>query len=202
MSGITRAMIARDTDAAKQALASRPVLYVSGPMRGGPGDMGPWQNTRLGILVGQAAWRAGWHPIVPHLNAIWEIAAGPLGTDDEPDGVLGWLDLDFSSIAHSDALLRLPGKSEGAAREVMVARALGVPVFFVPSGEASLRIPGSEVLRRVQQAGGQVTWRPVGGEVQPPWRWPDASHFPEVDLDNYELTEQMPDVPATIKEPA
>jgi hypothetical protein len=41
-----------------------------------------------------------------------------------------WLTLDLEWISKCDALLRLPGESSGADREVEHARSLGIPVFF------------------------------------------------------------------------
>jgi hypothetical protein len=40
-----------------------------------------------------------------------------------------WLDMDFAWVAVSDAVLRLPGESVGADKEVEHARKLGIPVF-------------------------------------------------------------------------
>ncbi len=38
--------------------------------------------------------------------------------------------MDKAWIAHMDALLRLPGESQGADIEEETARALGLPVFY------------------------------------------------------------------------
>lgn len=108
--------------------AARPGLYVSGPMRGRPGDAGPWMNTRIGMLVGQQAWRKGWFPLVPMLNSLWEMSCGAL----EPlanDGANGWLDYDYAMLLRCKAIIRIPGESEGADREVQVAHEYGIRVI-------------------------------------------------------------------------
>lgn len=106
----------------------RPILYISGPMRGSPEDAGPWENCRRGMLAAQLAWRAGWLPFCPMLNAVWEMVAGVL----EPganDGASGWLKYDFAIVGNSAAICRLPGYSSGGDREVAVAHEIGVAVF-------------------------------------------------------------------------
>lgn len=123
----------------------RPWIYVSGPMRGAPGDVGPWLNCRIGMDVGKKLWVAGWHPFVPMLNAFWEMSVGAL-TPGHSDGASGWLEFDFSAITRCDALLRLPGKSDGADREVAVALAAGIPVFYMETPDGD--VPGVEVMVR------------------------------------------------------
>jgi len=117
--------------------AERPWIYVSGPMRGAPGDVGPWLNCRVGMDTGKRLWNAGWHPVVPMLNAFWEMSVGAL-TPGHDDGASGWLEFDFSYITRCDALLRLPGKSEGADREVALALAAGIPVFYMETPDAEV----------------------------------------------------------------
>lgn len=39
-----------------------------------------------------------------------------------------WLEMDFALVARCDALIRLEGESEGADREMSLARSLGIPV--------------------------------------------------------------------------
>jgi hypothetical protein len=41
-----------------------------------------------------------------------------------------WLEIDFAWVKKCDALIRLPGESSGADREVELARSLGIPVYF------------------------------------------------------------------------
>lgn len=41
-----------------------------------------------------------------------------------------WLDWCFEMLEGCQALLRLPGESSGADREVAIAKQLGIPVFY------------------------------------------------------------------------
>ena len=61
----------------------------------------------------------------------WDLTA-PFG----PDTHQTWLPYDFAWLAKCDALLRLPGESVGADREIEEARRLGIPIFY---GIAGLR---------------------------------------------------------------
>ena len=60
-------------------------------------------------------------PLVPHLTMLWNLVA--------PRGVEFWYDYDIAILARCDALLRIPGFSQGADREVEFAVARGMPVF-------------------------------------------------------------------------
>jgi hypothetical protein len=66
--------------------------------------------------------RAGIVPVVPHLAVLWEMIAP--GADYE-----GWMALDLALLERCDALVRLPGASAGADREVAHARARRIPVL-------------------------------------------------------------------------
>lgn len=64
---------------------------------------------------------AGLHPYTPHLSHYVHAR--------HPRGYETWMALDFAWVKRCDALLRLPGKSSGADREVALAREIGIPVF-------------------------------------------------------------------------
>ena len=71
---------------------------------------------------------AGWAPYIPHLSFYWHTLY--------PHDYEVWMKLDLSWIERCDVLLRLPGLSKGADREVEHAIKLGVPVYgsaIVPS---------------------------------------------------------------------
>ena len=101
--------------------ATRPMrlVYVAGPITHG----NQFANVHRAILAGHQLRRAGIVPIVPHLSALFEIAFGEHSYEE-------WMAEDFAFIAVCHALLRLPGKSEGADREVVEARRLELPVFL------------------------------------------------------------------------
>lgn len=60
-------------------------------------------------------------PVVPHLTLFWHLV--------DPRPLAVWYALDLALLARCDALLRIPGPSIGADREVDFARARGLPVF-------------------------------------------------------------------------
>jgi len=66
---------------------------------------------------------AGHAPFLPHLSVVWEMISGPIDYE-------AWLSYDFAWIDVCDALVRIPGESPGADREVEYARSKGVPVYF------------------------------------------------------------------------
>lgn len=95
---------------------SRLMVYVAGPM--GTGDL--TRNVRAAILAAEEIRRMGHAPYVPHLSVLWDAIA--------PVSYEGWMELDLAWLARCDVLLRLPGASPGADREVAEAERLGIPV--------------------------------------------------------------------------
>lgn len=63
----------------------------------------------------------GFTPFIPHLNYYWHAI--------DPRPYEEWLEHDLSWVAASEALLRLPGYSPGADREIAFAKDFGIPVF-------------------------------------------------------------------------
>lgn len=112
-----------------QAALRRPRIYVSGPMA-----KAPYTGPRAACLLAQKLWRVGWHPIVPHLNALFETAAGPLEPGN-PDGIGGWLAYDFSMMVDTPYLCTVDSEgmaeiaSSGRDREVALARMIGTIVL-------------------------------------------------------------------------
>lgn len=100
---------------------TRPRVYVAGPISLGDQNA----NVRAGVMAGLALFEAGYAPFIPHLSHLINPTA-VAGTSQYEK----WLELDFSFIAVCDALLRLPGESAGADREVAFAQSVGVPVFM------------------------------------------------------------------------
>lgn len=97
-------------------------VYVAGPYSGG--DTG--QNVHNAIVAANKLRARGFAPYVPHLNHMWHLVA-PRTYED-------WLDLDFQFLPCCDILLRLPGESPGADKEVELARSLSMLVFHdIPS---------------------------------------------------------------------
>lgn len=101
-------------------------IYIAGPIS--KGDLA--HNISQAERAFFALLRAGLAPLCPH----WSCYAGgpqlsPSGTvyalaEAQPAGTThaDWLGLDLAWVAVSDAVLRLPGESAGADREVEEAR--------------------------------------------------------------------------------
>lgn len=93
-------------------------VYIAGPYSKG----NVMSNIREAIFAADWVWAARHAPFVPHLTGFWHVVS--------PHPYEKWLELDFEWLAACDALIRLPGESAGADREVAHAKKMGVPVFF------------------------------------------------------------------------
>lgn len=96
-------------------------VYVAGPYT----KPDPAENTNRAIVVGNRMWEAGYAPFIPHLTHLWHLVT--------PKPYQQWLDLDIEWLRACDVLLRMPGESSGADKEVEFAKANGIPVFFSES---------------------------------------------------------------------
>ena len=94
-------------------------IYVAGPL-----SSDPLVNTAYAIKAGQELIEAGFAPYVPHLTQYWEALYYPGVNSWET-----WLEIDLPWVSKADAVLRLPGESPGADREVALAYGLDIPVF-------------------------------------------------------------------------
>ena len=93
-------------------------VYVAGPYT----KPDPDTNIRIAVLAADELRRMGFIPFVPHLTHYWHLVT--------PDDYEAWLAYDFQWITRCDALLRLPGDSPGADREIGFATAHEIPVFY------------------------------------------------------------------------
>lgn len=91
-------------------------VYVAGPYS----FPCPTENTKTAIHVGEMLHEAGYVPFIPHLTHLWE--QFHKHTYDE------WLAYDAHWLRVCDAVLRIPGESKGADREVAEAESLRIPV--------------------------------------------------------------------------
>lgn len=96
-----------------------PKCYVAGPYSTGD----PQKNTDAALAIGDQLLSLQVSPFVPHLSHYWET----LHTAHDYET---WMSLDFSWVAASDYVLRMPGVSAGADREVALAKELGIPVVY------------------------------------------------------------------------
>lgn len=101
----------------------KPLIYIAGPYS----HPDPVANThaavRHGLMLRESYDVA---VIIPHLSLVAQLV-GP--RNDE-----FWYNLDLDVLAHCDGLVRIPGASRGADREVIVADELGIPVFHISDG--------------------------------------------------------------------
>lgn len=92
-------------------------IYVSGPY-----TSDPEANTDRAVDIGQVLLRAGHAPFVPHLSHYWE-------KFHHPNDYEFWIQIDLEWVRRADVVVRIPGVSAGADREVALAQTLGIPVF-------------------------------------------------------------------------
>ena len=93
-------------------------VYVAGPYTLGNVE----SNIHAAITAGERLLKAGHTPYVPHLNHLWGLLY--------PGSREQWMRLDLNWLLQCEAVLRLPGISQGADVEVATAHSLGLPVFW------------------------------------------------------------------------
>lgn len=89
-------------------------VYIAGPYRNGH----PVEVVKRSIIAANAVAAAGYFPFVPH-SMTWDWA---MRFDHGEDSWLGYC---LAWVERCDALIRLPGKSEGADHECRIAD--GIP---------------------------------------------------------------------------
>jgi Domain of unknown function (DUF4406) len=92
-------------------------IYVAGPYTNGDVAV----NVRNAFKVANDLADLGFAPFVPHSTHFWHLIF--------PRPYEFWLDLDNQFLPCCDALIRIPGDSSGADREVALAHKLNLPVF-------------------------------------------------------------------------
>jgi hypothetical protein len=93
-------------------------VYVAGPYT--KGDVAV--NIRTAIVTADQLVNLGFVPFVPHLTHFWHLV--------KPRPYEFWCDYDNQFLPCCDAVLRIPGESTGADKEVEYATKLGIPVFY------------------------------------------------------------------------
>ncbi len=95
----------------------RTVVYIACPM-----TQGFWtHNVRKCLQYAEELRAKGYSPYVPVLTWFWDMV--------HPHSHESWLEYDFGLVAVSDAVLRIPGESEGADLELDYAVRNNVPIF-------------------------------------------------------------------------
>lgn len=91
-------------------------IYVAGPYSANPEEC-----TYKAMAAADQLLRLGFASFLPHLTLWWE--------PRYPRHYETWMAWDFAWLAQCEALLRLPGHSPGADREVVFATEHGIPVY-------------------------------------------------------------------------
>lgn len=92
-------------------------VYISSPYTNGD----KYQNVRRAMMVAKGLIDLGLNPLQPLLNHFFAIHY-PLNYET-------FMQMDLDWVEACDCVLRMPGESEGADREVVHAINLGIPVF-------------------------------------------------------------------------
>ena len=84
-------------------------VYIAGPMTHG----NQFDNFKNAIAVADRIFKRGHCVVVPQLTFFWNML--------HENSYEAWLAMDFQWISKCDALVRIPGLSDGADREVVFA---------------------------------------------------------------------------------
>jgi hypothetical protein len=89
----------------------------------GPYTLGDVEaNVRRAMDAGDELLDAGFAPLIPHFSHFLHLR--------KPRAWGVWMEMDLAWLVTSEGVLRLPGESRGADREVEVARQNSIPVFM------------------------------------------------------------------------
>lgn len=91
-------------------------VYVAGPY-----SSDQVRGTRDAIMAAEELRKAGFLPFVPHLSMLWDLVL--------PTPYEEWMDYDLNWLLQCDILLRLPGHSPGADREMNLAMKTHIPIY-------------------------------------------------------------------------
>lgn len=92
-------------------------VYIAGPY-----SADPEACVAEAIRVGNVVLDFGHAPFVPHLCHYWHNEHGERHYED-------WMRIDLTWLLAADAVVRIPGESPGADREVELALSRGIPVL-------------------------------------------------------------------------
>lgn len=106
----------------------RKIIYVAAPYSNGTMDSGLTKqevvekNVFESMRVSDQLIDAGFAVFLGNLYHYWHVVT--------PRTYEEWFDIIAAHIPTAAAVLRLPGESSGADREVAIAKELGIPVFY------------------------------------------------------------------------
>ncbi len=101
-------------------ITSTKYIYIAGPLNVDSDD--EKVNVQVALMTAEAIINMGAMPYVPHLTLFWDKQF------KHPKEY--WMKLDTFWLAKCDALYRIPGNSEGAEEEVLLAHKLKIPVLY------------------------------------------------------------------------
>lgn len=142
----------------------RPRIYIACPIS--TGNLADNVNAASAAFL--ALVQAGFAPFCPAWSVYSGFAHGTMMEDNcigfgSPAGMEGmsheiWLEVDLAWVEASDLVLRLPGASVGADREVAHARKNGVPVVFSVQEAVDLAVIAGcrEIVSRLTPARGEL----------------------------------------------
>lgn len=93
------------------------LIYVAGPYTSDPKG-----NVETAISICHVLMDLGFYPYCPHLSHFMHLQRERPYED--------WMELDFEWLKVCDGVLRIPGKSSGADREILLAHEKDIPVFW------------------------------------------------------------------------
>lgn len=93
-------------------------VYIAGPYSKGDVVL----NIQAAVHAANEVLKRGFTPFIPHLTHLWHMVS--------PKPYQEWLDYDMEWLTLCDWVLRIPGDSGGADKEVAVAQRLCIPVIF------------------------------------------------------------------------
>jgi hypothetical protein len=94
------------------------VVYIASPYTNGD----KLQNVNVQLDMAHKLMNLGYCPIIPLFSHYQHIR--------KPRPYEDWLKIDLEKIRRCDILLRLPGESSGADREVKFAKAINIPIIY------------------------------------------------------------------------
>jgi len=140
-----RGLFERETPGGSTTMREYPVrVYVAGPITGDGSGRDMKRNVDIAVRKGRDLIGQGYAPYVPHLDYYFP-------DRDEIDNWELWLRMDLAWVRVSDVVLRLPGVSRGADREVRAAHRWGIPVVTT---DEELREVAKAVLRARREKSG------------------------------------------------
>lgn len=110
-------------------------IYVAGPITKGDRTV----NLRNAVDTAEALVVRGYYPFIPHLFDVWHLVHP---THDYEF----WMTQTAEWLRCCNSLFRVPGESIGSDREIIMARDLGLPIYYhlneVPWAMHSTGTPG------------------------------------------------------------